>query len=79
MRTGKTVLVYVDKGENGVTKKRYFYMWIYQRDRPDQISHHPKEDHIMDVILLAGVVVIDLLVVLGVKSMCEFVYKKINK
>ena len=38
-----------------------------------------KEDHIMDLILLAGVVVIDLLVVLGVKRMCEFVYKKINK
>ena len=33
----------------------------------------------MDLILLAGVVVIDLLVVFGVKRMCEFVYKKINK
>ena len=33
----------------------------------------------MDLILLAGVVVIDLLVVLGVKRMCEFVYKIINK
>ena len=33
----------------------------------------------MDLILLAGVAVIDLLVVLGVKRMCEFVYKKFNK
>lgn len=33
----------------------------------------------MDLILLAGVAVIDLLVVLGVKRMCEFVYKTINK
>ena len=33
----------------------------------------------MDLILLAGVVVIDLMVVLGVKRMCEFVYKKIHK
>ena len=38
-----------------------------------------KEDHIMDVILLAGVAVIDLLVVLCVKNACEFVYKKIHK
>lgn len=33
----------------------------------------------MDLILLAGVVVIDLLVVLCVKSACEFVYKKVHK
>lgn len=33
----------------------------------------------MDLILLAGVTVIDLLVVLCVKSVCEFVYKKINR
>lgn len=33
----------------------------------------------MDLILLVGVAVIDLLVVLGVKGACEFVYKKINK
>ena len=32
----------------------------------------------MDLILLAGVAVIDLLVVLWVKSVCEFVYKKIH-
>ena len=33
----------------------------------------------MDLILLAGVAVIDLLVVLGVKNACEFVYKKIHR
>ena len=33
----------------------------------------------MDLILLAGAVVIDLLVVLCVKRMCEFVYKLIHK
>ena len=33
----------------------------------------------MDLILLAGVAVIDLLVVLGVKRMCEFIYKIFNK
>lgn len=33
----------------------------------------------MDLILLAGVAVIDLFVVLCVKRMCEFVYKKIHK
>lgn len=38
-----------------------------------------KEDHIMELILLAGVAVIDLLVVLCVKNTCEFVYKKIHK
>ena len=63
MQTGKTVFVYMDIPEN----------------RPDQISYPNKEDHIMDVILLAGVAVIDLLVVLCIKSMCEFVYKKIHK
>ena len=63
MESRKTVLVYVDIPEN----------------RPVQISYNPKEDHIMDLILLAGVAVIDLLVVLCVKRMCEFVYKKIQK
>ena len=63
MESRKTVLVYMDIPEN----------------RPDQISYHPKEDHIMELILLAGVAVIDLLVVLCVKRMCEFVYKKIHK
>ena len=33
----------------------------------------------MELILLAGVAVIDLLVVLCVKSACELVYKKIHK
>ena len=33
----------------------------------------------MDLILLAGVVSVDLLVVLCVKGLCEFVYKKIYK
>ena len=33
----------------------------------------------MELILLAGVTVIDLLVVLCVKRMCELVYKKIHK
>ena len=33
----------------------------------------------MDLILLAGVAVIDLLVVLCVKNVCEFVHKKFNK
>ena len=63
MESRKTVLVYVDIGEN----------------RPDQISYPTKEDHIMELILLAGVAVIDLLLVLCVKRMCEFVYKKIHK
>ena len=63
MESRKTVLVYMDKGEN----------------RPDRISYPNKEDHIMDLILLAGVAVIDLLVVLCVKRMCELVYKKIHK
>ena len=54
----------MDKGEN----KRW----------PDLLSKQ-REDHIMELILLAGVAVIDLLVVLCVKSMCEFVYKKIHK
>ena len=79
MRTGKTVFLYMDKGERWSHEKRYFYIWIKERISVDRISHHPKEDHIMDLILLAGVAVIDLLVVLGVKSMCEFVYKNIKK
>ena len=32
----------------------------------------------MDLILLAGIVVIDLLVVLGVKNLCKFVYMKFH-
>ena len=63
MESRKTVLVYMDIPEN----------------RPDQISYPTKEDHIMDLILITGVAVIDLLVVLCVKRMCEFVYKKIHK
>ena len=63
MESRKTVFLYVDIPEN----------------RPDQISYPNKEDHIMELILLAGVAVIDLLVVLCVKRMCEFVYKKIHK
>ena len=54
-------------------------MWIKERIGLYQISYPNKEDHIMDLILLAGVAVIDLLVVLCVKRMCEFVYKKIHK
>ena len=64
MESRKNVLVYVDKGEN--------------RPLPDLLSKQ-REDHIMELILLAGVAVIDLLVVLCVKRMCEFVYKKIHK
>lgn len=33
----------------------------------------------MDLILLTGVTFIDLVVVLCIKMMCEFVYKKIHK
>ena len=33
----------------------------------------------MDLILLAGVVAVDLLVVLCVKNACEFVYNKIHR
>ena len=79
MRTGKTVLVYMDKGENGVTKNGIINCGIRERIGLTGSLIQTKEDHIMELILLAGVAVIDLLLVLCVKRMCEFVYKKIHK
>ena len=79
MRTGKTVLVYMDKRENGVTKNGICICGYTREQAFTRSLIQTKEDHIMDLILLAGVAVIDLLVVLCVKRMCEFVYKNINK